>query len=63
MFYIAYHKSGNTEISYKPTWFDTSELWDLHHAQVPLHYTYSNQPLVQGTFNHFYSLQNFRIYI
>lgn len=46
MFYIACHKSGNTEISFKPTSFDTSELWDLHHAQLPLHYTYSNQALV-----------------
>lgn len=32
MFYIACHKSGNTEISYKPTSFDTSELWDLHNT-------------------------------
>lgn len=46
MFYIACHKSGNTEILYKPTLFDTSELRYLHHAQVPLHYTYSNQALV-----------------
>lgn len=53
MFYIACHKAGNTEISHKPTSFDTSELCDLHHAQVPLHYTYSNQGLALG-FNHSY---------